>query len=587
MRKKLLSLTLALVMCLGLAVPASAHDMGKVGESNAICVGGSYTGLLDKSGALWMWGGNSGGELGNGTLRNPDTFVKVMDSVATDSGGSYHVAAIKTDGSLWTWGINDNGQLGNGGGSNTTTVMGHPSQTVPVKVMDSVTAVSCGGDCTAAIKTDGSLWMWGSNEYGQLGNDGGNAVHKYDGPYQTVPVKVLDNAAAVSCGGDCTAAIKTDGTLWMWGRNDYGQLGNGTETDSSTPVKVLDNVAAVSCGSSTNAAIKTDGSLWMWGSNSCGQLGLGYTDRWAGQPVPVKVLDNVAAVSCGNATTAAIKTDGSLWMWGDNTYGELGNSGSGNDTGNTGDPCQTVPVKVLDSVAAVSCGMQHTAAIKTDGTLWTWGRGDSGQLGYQDVNATGEYSTRIQTVPKQVEGLTASVPTTGTTTPDTTGPQVSEWAKEQVSRAAENGLVPDSLGNNYRATITRVQFAATVVKLYEAMSSQKAPTAGNSPFTDTSDTAVIQAEALGIVSGVGGGKFAPDALVTRQEAAAMLSRVYTKLGGNIPEVAATTFADNDKVSGWARNAVAFMADKGIVKGVGNNSFDPLGNASIEEALVIA
>ena len=172
-------------------------------------------------------------------------------------------------------------------------------------------------------------------------------------------------------------------------------------------------------------------------------------------------------------------------------------------------------------------------------------------------------------------------------TQPTGGPQVSDWAKEQVSKAAETGLVPDSLGSDYRVSVTRAQFAATAVKLYEAMSGQKAPAAGESPFTDTSDPAVIQAQALGIVSGVGDGKFAADALVTREQAAAMLSRVYTKLGGNIPEVADTTFADNGKVSGWAKDAVAFMADKGIVSGVGNNSFDPLGNASIEQALVIA
>lgn len=172
-------------------------------------------------------------------------------------------------------------------------------------------------------------------------------------------------------------------------------------------------------------------------------------------------------------------------------------------------------------------------------------------------------------------------------TQPTGGPQVSDWAKEQVSKAAETGLVPDSLGSDYRVSVTRAQFAATAVKLYEAMSGQKAPAAGESPFTDTSDPAVIQAQALGIVSGVGDGKFAADALVTREQAAAMLFRVYTKLGGNIPEVADTTFADNGKVSGWAKDAVAFMADKGIVSGVGDNSFDPLGNASIEQALVIA
>lgn len=192
----------------------------------------------------------------------------------------------------------------------------------------------------------------------------------------------------------------------------------------------------------------------------------------------------------------------------------------------------------------------------------------------------------------ELDGKWGFIAVSGTAAPEqpeqpASGPQVSDWAKEQVNKAAASGLVPDGLGNDYRTNITRAQFAAAAVKLYEAMSGQKAPAAGASPFSDTGDAAVIQAEALGIVGGVGGGRFAPDALVTRQEAAAMLSRVYTRLGGTIPEAAATAFADNDKVSGWARDAVAFMSDKGIVSGVGNNSFDPSGNTSIEQALAIA
>lgn len=224
---------------------------------------------------------------------------------------------------------------------------------------------------------------------------------------------------------------------------------------------------------------------------------------------------------------------------------------------------------------------------------------DGGKWGYIDKTGkevvpckydwVGSFSEGLADV--KLNGKWGFIAVSGTAAPEqpeqpSNGPQVSDWAKEQVSKAAASGLVPDGLGNDYRANITRAQFAAAV-KLYEAMSGQKAPAAGASPFSDTSDTAVIQAEALGIVSGVGGGRFAPDALVTRQEAAAMLSRVYTRLGGTIPEAAATAFADNVKVSGWARDAVAFMSDKGIVSGVGNNSFDPSGNASIEQALAIA
>lgn len=165
--------------------------------------------------------------------------------------------------------------------------------------------------------------------------------------------------------------------------------------------------------------------------------------------------------------------------------------------------------------------------------------------------------------------------------------EISDWAREQVDSAAVKGLMPDCLGDDFTVNITRAEFAAVAVELYEAMSGEEAPAPGESPFSDTSDPVIIQANALGIVNGKGGGKFAPSDPVTRQEAALMLSRVYTKLGGEIPQVEGTTFADNGEISNWAMDAVAFMAGKEIVNGVGGNKFDPQGNASIEQALIIA
>ena len=165
--------------------------------------------------------------------------------------------------------------------------------------------------------------------------------------------------------------------------------------------------------------------------------------------------------------------------------------------------------------------------------------------------------------------------------------KVSDWAREQVDSAAVKGLMPDCLGDDFTVNITRAEFAALAVELYETMSGEEAPAPGESPFTDTSDPVIIQANALGIVNGKGDGKFAPSDPVTRQEAALMLSRVYTRLGGEIPKVEATTFADNGDVASWAMDAVAFMSGKEIVNGVGNNKFDPQGNASIEQAMVIA
>ena len=165
--------------------------------------------------------------------------------------------------------------------------------------------------------------------------------------------------------------------------------------------------------------------------------------------------------------------------------------------------------------------------------------------------------------------------------------EVSDWAREQVDSAAIKGLMPDCLGDDFTENITRAEFAALAVELYEAMSGETAPAPGESPFSDTNDPVIIQANALGIVGGMGDGTFAPDKLVTREQAALMLSRVYTKLGGEIPQVEGTTFADNGEISNWAMDALAFMADQEIVNGVGGNKFDPQGNASIEQALIIA
>lgn len=165
--------------------------------------------------------------------------------------------------------------------------------------------------------------------------------------------------------------------------------------------------------------------------------------------------------------------------------------------------------------------------------------------------------------------------------------KVSDWAREQVDSAAVKGLMPDCLGDDFTVNITRAEFAAVAVELYEAMSGEEAPAPGENPFSDTDDPVVLQANVLGIVNGKGEGKFAPTDPVTRQEAALMLSRVYTKLGGEIPQVEGTTFADNGEISNWAMDAVAFMAGKEIVNGVGGNKFNPQGNASIEQALIIA
>ena len=221
--------------------------------------------------------------------------------------------------------------------------------------------VSMGCTHSAALDADGSLWTWGANSVGELGDGTTN--------YHTTPIKIMDEVANISLGTSHSAAIKTDGSLWTWGSNDRFTLGDGTQQRHTSPEKIMDDVMSISMGWDHSAAIKQDSSLWTWGANDSGQLGDGtFTSR----SKPVKVLDSVSTVSTGIDYSAAIKLDGSLWTWGHNPNGRLGDG-----TTNT----HATPVKIMDEVLSVSLKSSHMAAVKTDGTLWTWGDNYFGQLG--------------------------------------------------------------------------------------------------------------------------------------------------------------------------------------------------------------
>jgi len=293
----------------------------------AVSAGAAYTLAVKADGTLWAWGGNASNQLGDGTKTNKRSPVKIMDNVLTISSGDYHNFAIKKDGSLWAWGSNIFGQLGDG------TTDNRPS---PVKVMDNVAAVSTGETHTMAIKTDGSLWAWGWNIGGHLG-DGSD--RKYDDAYKSPPIKIMDNVAAVSVGGEHTLATKTDGSLWAWGKNSSGQLGDGTTTTGPSPVKIMDNVTVAFGGGGISFAIKTDGTLWGWGSiaNPMNDAGVITYSKILS---PVKIMDNVATVGAGYGSYALVKTDGTLWTWGDTTL-PLGDG--------TTVPRNT-PAKIMDGV---------------------------------------------------------------------------------------------------------------------------------------------------------------------------------------------------------------------------------------------
>lgn len=642
-RRRLLSLFLTLSLCGGLfAVPASAFDTATAGVTNVVSVGFENIAIVDKDHNLWMAGPNDAAELGIVGVGNrdithetlttksrlcQDTFFKVMEDVASVCCGDGFTAAIKTDGSLWMWGRNDHGEIGNGG---VTDFSGHAggdmtivAQSAPVKIMDNVTAVSCGVAFVAAIKTDGSLWMWGRNSSGELGNGlEGNSTYRGLGrsPIQTVPVKIMDDVRMVSCGGAHTAAIKTDGSLWVWGANNAGQLGNGrvgnqtretgyVETIQTVPLKLMDNVESVACGSTHTAIVKTDGSLWMCGDNKYGELGNGGecnavdedSPTYPVQTVPVKIMDDVASVSAGSMypSTAIVRKDGSLWMCGDNLYGQMGNItfNTGHDAGRD-HAIEATPVQVTENiggdVVSVSCGGASVAALKKDGTVWVWGNNTYGQLGIGEDSSDNIYWREYGGLngvfsenytlhcgagfPHQVKALTA--------TPPSAFRIVSSWAQEEIAAAESAGLIPTLTDNpNYQAPITREQFAELAVNAVMKMSNG-VTTNGTADFTDTDNMQVRRAAGMGIVNGVGEGRFDPKATISREQIATMLHRAWGLTGTPVPAISLSSYTDAGEVSNWAVDAVGSMTASGIMKGTSDTVLSPQAPCTVEQAILL-
>lgn len=345
---------------------------------------------------LWGWGDNTYGQLADGTFNNYAANLPQQISPskahnwASVSVGQFHVVSRKTDGTLWAWGDNFSGQLGignsgNGTGLNITTQIG--------SFTDWKTVLAAGDRCIA-IKTNGTLWSWGLNDHGQLG----------DGTYadKDVPIQIgtSSNWKSVSISGYHTTALKTDGTLWTWGRNRVGQLGDGTIIDKNVPTQIgtANDWDTVCAGADHTLALKTDGTLWAWGYNYYGTLGDGtygdLTDKHS--PIQIGTATDWKSITASNCSLA-LKTDNSLWSWGDNTLGQLGD---GTNIFFIAVPTRVGTLNDWKTVYAASFG-EHVLSIKFDSSLWAWGYNGFGQIGdgtYTDKN-----------IPTEITCLPASV----------------------------------------------------------------------------------------------------------------------------------------------------------------------------------
>ena len=311
-----------------------------------------------------VMGDNSEGQAGNGTAgtQSASAIQPLTGPLAYSaiSSGGRHSMAITMDQHLYVWGENNYGQLGD-----STLAPSYAPEPTPF-----TNAISCaaGYQHSMVLLSDGSLYAWGANFYGQLGI--GTADAQRNAP-ALVP---LNNVAFIAAGVAHSAAINYSSDLYVWGDSYYGQVGNGSDNYVSTPQRVLSGAYRAACGANHTIAVKNDGTVWTWGSNIYGQLGNGHSGGYVTTPQQVPGLTDVYAVEAGDNFCLVAKNDGTVWAWGRNDVGQLG-------IGNTVDQYTPARLYLLNGVAQISARNVSGAALLNDGSIFGWGDNTFGQLG--------------------------------------------------------------------------------------------------------------------------------------------------------------------------------------------------------------
>jgi alpha-tubulin suppressor-like RCC1 family protein len=358
-----------------------------------MAAGQMHSVVVKPDGTVWSWGTDTLGQLGDGVLAHTtadDAWAKNLFDVVAVAAGGNHTLALRQDGTVWAWGDNLWGELGDGR---------RTTRAVPARVpgLDRIVAIAAGYLHSLALAADGSLWAWGDNHYGQLGT--GTTTPSL------MPVRVqgLSNVTTIGAGFFHSVAIDRAGHVFSWGQNTHGQLGHGGPQPRKLPTEMssIREAVAITAGQFHTLALRRDGTVWSWGGNTFGQLGRGITAgvTSADDPAPAAVpgLLGVTMIAAGEDHSAALTSDGQVWTWGDNLYGQLGDGTW---------EVRRRPVKAvgIGPVTAIASGHAHLLVSKADGTILTWGYGYDGQLGDNAV-------TRRVAVPRAVTAVSlAPVP---------------------------------------------------------------------------------------------------------------------------------------------------------------------------------
>lgn len=488
-------------------------------------------------------------------------------------------AVLRPDGTVWAWGANALGQLGNGTRADST---------LPVRVagLGNVADLAAGATHGLAARSDGTVWAWGGNSVGQLGN-GGNTDAVSAGP-----VPGLVDIVRVAAGQGHSLALQRDGTVWAWGANDIGQLGDGSQTSQTAPVRVkgLSGVSAIAAGGNHSLALKADGTVWAWGANAFGQLGDGFTENRT-QPVQVLILSEVTAVSGGGQHSVALKADGTVWAWGDNTYGQLGDS-LYEDYSPKYFPNQ---VFSFTGAAGISAGFEHTMVMKADGTVWAFGRNNFRQWADGSVYAYGKIPQRaaLLTDVRQViasQGCTLGLKQDGTIVAlgDNALGQLGDGTTSQRSAPVPVRAASGPGSFNVHALVTpkvAATFGHTLALRADgtvwAWGSNSYGQLGDGTRTDRSRP--VQVQGLNGIRDVAAGATLSLALAEDGQVWAWGQNLFGSLGDGTEEMRLTPvlvpgLSDVTALSSHWYHSLALKAD-GTVWGWGQNAFGRLGDGT--------